>query len=78
MSTPLLLAVDAAALALSVSRRTAYRLIAAGDLPTVRVRGARRIAESDLRKYVERLAARADTPQPAAVQEEGVEGLVSL
>jgi excisionase family DNA binding protein len=39
---------------LKVSRNTVYRLISAGELPVVEVRGKSRVAESDLQQYIDR------------------------
>lgn len=51
-----LMTVDEAAATLAVSRRTLYRLIAAGDFPApLRVGGARRVAASDLVEFLDRL-----------------------
>lgn len=47
-----LLTIPAAASSLGVSRRTLDREIAAGMLPVVRIRGARRVAEDDLQQYI--------------------------
>jgi len=49
-----LLRVRAAAERLSVSVRTLWRMVAAGELPVVHVRGCACIAEADLVSYVER------------------------
>lgn len=38
---------------LAVGRTTVYRLIRAGDLPTVKIRGSRRVREQDLEAFVE-------------------------
>lgn len=48
---PLLATPREAALALNVSRETIYRMTAAGQLPTVRVRGALRIPLSALQRF---------------------------
>ena len=53
MPTPLLLTYDEAALELGgVSTRTVEREVAAGKLPVVTVRGAKRIARVDLEAYI--------------------------
>lgn len=38
---------------LAVSRTTVYRLIRAGDLPTVKIRDSRRVREQDLDSFIE-------------------------
>jgi excisionase family DNA binding protein len=50
-----LLTLPAAALRLAISRRTLEREIATGRLAVVRIRGAVRVAESDLEAYIVRL-----------------------
>ncbi len=45
-----LMTIPAAASSLNVSRRTLDREIAAGMLPVIRIRGALRVAEDDLRQ----------------------------
>ena len=51
-----LMTVDQAAAILAVSRRTLYRMIAAGEFPApLRVGGARRVAASDLVEFLGRL-----------------------
>ena len=52
MSEPHLLTLDTAAARLAVSVRTVRRLITAGDLPSVRIRAARRILAGDLADYI--------------------------
>ncbi len=49
-----LLTISEAAHRLAVSARTVRRLIATGDLPSVHIRSARRILESDLASYIDR------------------------
>lgn len=53
----LLLTPREAAEVLSVSRSKLYQLLAAGELRSVRMTVARRVAASELRRYVERLGA---------------------
>lgn len=43
--------VPEAALELNVSPRTLWRMIAAGELPSVKIRGARRIPDEALDRY---------------------------
>lgn len=51
-----LLTIDQAAVQLSVSRRTLYRMIAAGDFPKpVRVAGSRRVPLSELVEFLDGL-----------------------
>lgn len=50
-----LLTLDAAAEVLALSRRTIEREISAGRLAVVRIRGAVRVAQSDLDGYIVRL-----------------------
>ena len=52
MDAPHLLDLETAADRLAVSVRTLRRLLAAGDLPSVRIRAARRILASDLSAYI--------------------------
>lgn len=52
----LLLDLDAVAAELAVSKSTAKRLVACGDLPSLLVGGARRVRRSDLEAYVARQA----------------------
>lgn len=52
---PLLLSVVDAAALLGVSRSTVNRLIAAGELPSVRLNGSRRIRRDALIAYVDAL-----------------------
>ncbi len=54
-----LLTLEQAAAILAISRRTLYRMIAAGEFPApLRVGGARRVAASDLTAYLTRLKQR--------------------
>lgn len=46
--------VDAAAKRLGCSRSTIYRLIKSGELSSVTIGRSRRIAESDLRDFIDR------------------------
>lgn len=53
-----LLSVPAAAARLDISRRSLYRLIAAGQLPPpIKVGGSTKLCESDLVSYLEHLKA---------------------
>jgi excisionase family DNA binding protein len=54
----LLLTYAEAAESLGVSPATLRRLVADGELPAVSVRGAVRVARSDVERYVERLRTR--------------------
>ena len=58
----LLLTPCEAAEALSVSRSKLYQLLAGGALHAVRIDGCRRVPASELRRYVERLAAEQGAP----------------
>ena len=51
----LLLKVPEAAAQLGISRAKLYELIAAGDLPAVKIGGCRRLRSADLQDYVNRL-----------------------
>jgi excisionase family DNA binding protein len=51
----LLLSLDQAAAALSLSRRTVQTLIYSAELPSVKVGRSRRVAVADLHAYVDRL-----------------------
>ena len=63
----LLLKASDVAEALGISRTKAYRLIARGELPTVRVGDQPRVPAEALRQWVaERLRAAAQTETPAA------------
>lgn len=53
----LFLRVDEAALAIGISRRTAYELIAAGKLPSVRIGNVLRVPVAQLRVWAEQLVA---------------------
>jgi excisionase family DNA binding protein len=53
---PLVLTIAEAAEALRISRAKAYRLAAAGTLPTVRVGATLRVPVAGLQAYVQRLA----------------------
>ena len=52
---PALYTVERAARRLSLGRSKVYQLLARGDLPSVRIDGARRIKASDIDQFVERL-----------------------
>jgi excisionase family DNA binding protein len=62
----LLLTPREAAEVLSVSRSKLYQLLAAGELQSVRIDGCRRVAASELRRYVERLGAEQGPPADVA------------
>lgn len=55
--TPLLVSVNEAARLLSVSRGTAYRMITAGQLPTIKIRGLTRVSVAALEAWVREQAA---------------------
>ena len=59
MDDKLLYRVAEAAEFLSLSRAKVYQLIGSGDLPSVKIDGARRIRADDLRSYVAQLRAAA-------------------
>ncbi len=59
-----LLTLDAAAIQLAISRRTLEREIASGRIATVRVRGAVRVAQSDVEGYIVRLRKYQEQPSP--------------
>jgi len=48
-----LLKAQQVAKALNVSRNFAYQLMRRGEIPTVRIKGARRVALSDLQQFIE-------------------------
>ena len=52
MSKKYLLTIDSVAQELDVSRSTVYRLIAARELSTVRVRRCRRVSRTALDRYI--------------------------
>ena len=52
MSNKHLLTINSVAQELGVSRSTVYRLIAAQELPTVRVRRCRRVSRTALDRYI--------------------------
>ncbi len=56
MCDRLLLTVVEAASRLGLGRSLTYRLIQAGDLPSIKVAGARRVVVADLEEYVQRLS----------------------
>lgn len=55
--------IDEVATQLQLGRATTYRLIARGLLPSVKIGRSRRVAEEDLRAFIELL--RAEHSQPA-------------
>lgn len=57
---PLVLTVSEAADVLRISRAKAYRLVAAGELPAVRVGATLRVPLDALREYVRRRVAEGD------------------
>jgi excisionase family DNA binding protein len=57
---PLLLTPEEAATVLRIGRTRLYELLAAGDLPSVKLGGSRRIAVAALERYVEALAGSLD------------------
>ena len=61
--TPRLLDYAAVATVLGVSERTVKRLVAAGDLPVVRVLGASRVRAEDVDGYIARLTAESTSPK---------------
>ena len=67
---PHLLDLETAAARLAVSPRTVRRLIAAGDLPSVRILSARRIIASDLAAYIASRTAAGNNPHGVAVHGE--------
>jgi excisionase family DNA binding protein len=60
MSTELLLTVNEAARRLGLGRSFVYSFIRRGDLPSVKIGGARRVLASDLEDFVCRLRAQSD------------------
>ncbi len=52
LEIPALLSVQEAAAHLRISKATTYRLIAAGELPAVRVGGQLRVDPDELRDYL--------------------------
>ena len=61
MTEKLLLTAEEAAEALSLGRTKVYELLAKGELRSVRIGGCRRIPDSALREFVDRLLDGADT-----------------
>jgi excisionase family DNA binding protein len=55
MCEQLLLRVEEAARRLNIGRSLAYRFIQSGQLPSVKVAGARRVLVSDLEEFVSQL-----------------------
>ena len=70
MDAPHLLSLETAAARLAVSTRTLRRLLAAGDLPSVRIRAARRILASDLSTYIASKSTVSDNQPGVAVNGE--------
>ncbi len=64
MCEPLLLKVDDAADRLALGRSITYGLIQRGELPSVKIGGARRVLLSDLEAFVARLREQYDEHQP--------------
>ena len=60
---PLALSIPQAAKALSISDETLRRIIARGEIRTIKISETRRILMTDLREYLERRA-EAENPQP--------------
>lgn len=50
---PALLSVDEAAAALGIKRSTLYKLIAAGEIGTVKISGRRRLTAEQIRDYID-------------------------
>ena len=55
MAQPLMLSVAEVAIQLGVCRQTVYNLIYDGSLPSVKIRGLRRISRSSLDDWLKRL-----------------------
>ena len=70
MDAPHLLSLETAADRLAVSTRTLRRLLAAGDLPSVRIRAARRIIATDLAAYIASRSTGSDNSPGVAVNGE--------
>lgn len=68
---PLLLTPASAAELLSISRSSAYEMIASGELPSIKLRGRTRIPRTDLERWIDeqREAAGLVTERPAAIEE---------
>lgn len=67
MSDVLLVTVVEAARMLGLGRSLTYSLIARGDLPSVKISGARRVAVADIESFIARLRAEAaDEPYGCA------------
>ena len=66
---PILLTLDAAALALAVSPRTVRRLLDAGQLSAVRIGRAVRVRAADVCALVDRASPPSDNPPGVAVPE---------
>jgi excisionase family DNA binding protein len=61
--------VDDVAQQLRLGRATVYRLIARGVLPTVKIGRSRRVAEEDLRAFIEALRAEQRSNESSFEQE---------
>jgi excisionase family DNA binding protein len=59
MSEELLITVNEAARRLGVGKSLMYMIIRRGELPSVKIAGARRVAVAELQEYVSRLRAEA-------------------
>ncbi len=68
---PLLLTPASAAELLSISRSSAYEMIASGELPSIKLRGRTRIPRADLERWTDeqREAAGLVTERPSATEE---------
>jgi excisionase family DNA binding protein len=60
----LLLTAEEAAEALRIGRSTLYKLLASGDLESVRIGTSRRIAVAQLERFVDRLAGQTSPARP--------------
>jgi len=69
MSTTILLTINAAAEALSVSARTVRRLLDRGDLSTIRIGRTVRVSAADMADYVARQITPSDTQAGTAAKE---------
>lgn len=67
MTEPLLLTLDHAADALSISARTVRRLIDRGELTPIRIGRAVRLSTEDLRAYIDRQITQGHNPLGVAV-----------
>lgn len=66
MCERLLLTVAEAALRLGFGRSQTYMFIQSGDLPSLKIGGARRVSVADLEEFVVRLRATAGSERPEA------------